>query len=111
SIVGQLAKRGLNGPAHNFQTGPFVSFKLEIVQGLLSANQSHATSGDYPFFNGCASRMKSVFDARFLFLHLGLSRSANIDNRNTACEFRETFLQFFTIIVRGCFLNLTADLV
>src|SRR5262249_6489450 len=98
-------------PAHNFQTGLFVSLKFKIVQHLLSAKKSDTASGDYPFLDGCASRMKSVFDAGFLFLHLRLSRSADVDNRYPASEFCKTFLQLFTIIVGGCFLNLTSDLV
>src|SRR5213593_1440624 len=55
--------------------------------------------------------MQRVFDASLLFLHLGLGRGADIDDGHSTGEFRQAFLQFFLVVVRGGFLDLTADLV
>jgi hypothetical protein len=44
---------------------------------------------------------KRVFDAGFLFLHLGLGRSADIDDGDATGEFGQAFLQFFAVVIRG----------
>ena len=55
--------------------------------------------------------MQGIFHASFLLLHFGLGRGADIDNGNTAGELCQTLLQFFAIVVRSGFLDLTTDLV
>src|SRR2546427_7622407 len=45
--------------------------------------------------------MQRVFDTSFLFLHLGLGRGADIDDGHSTGEFRQAFLQFFLVVVRG----------
>src|SRR5262249_31940995 len=45
----------------------------------------------------------------FLF-HLGLGRSADVDDCNAAGEFRQALLQFLAIVIAGRLFNLTTDL-
>ena len=54
--------------------------------------------------------MHRVFDARLLFLHLGLGGRAHLDDRDAADELGETFLQLLAVVVRGRFLDLRANL-
>src|SRR5207244_6224203 len=54
--------------------------------------------------------VQRIFDASFLLFHLRLSRSANVDDRNAAGEFRQALLQFLAIVIAGRLFNLTTDL-
>src|SRR5439155_16605355 len=54
--------------------------------------------------------VQRVFDARLLLFHLGLGRCADIDDGNTAREFRKSLLQFLAIVIAGRLFNLTTDL-
>jgi hypothetical protein len=54
--------------------------------------------------------VQRVFHASFLFLHLGLGRGADIDDGHATGEFRQAFLQFFLVVIRGGFLDFTAEL-
>src|SRR5208283_5568780 len=51
-----------------------------------------------------------VLDARLFFFQLGFGCRTNLDDRDAANEFSETFLKFFTVIVRGSLLDLHAEL-
>jgi len=53
--------------------------------------------------------VQGVFDAGFLFLHLGFVAAADIDDGYSASQLGQAFLQFLAVVVRGCFLDLTAD--
>src|SRR5258707_15839053 len=55
--------------------------------------------------------MQGILHASLLLLHLGLGRGADIDYSDTTGELGQTLLQFFAIIVRSGFLDLTPDLV
>src|SRR5258708_35618190 len=55
--------------------------------------------------------MRGILHASLLLLHLGLGRGADTDYGDTTGELSQTLLQFFAIIVRSGFLNLTPDLV
>ena len=54
--------------------------------------------------------MKRVFDAGLLLFHLDFSGSSNIDHRDTADQLGQALLQFLTIVVRGRFIDLSANL-
>ena len=79
--------------------------------GRDAADQRHAAAGDDAFFDGRAGRVQRVFHARFLFLHFGFGRGADVDDGHAARQFRETFLQFFTVVIARGFFDLAADLV
>src|SRR6202043_2645024 len=70
----------------------------------------NASAGNDTLLDGRTGRMQGIFHARFLLLHFGLGRGADIDNGNTAGELGQTLLQFFAIVVRSGFLDLTTDL-
>jgi hypothetical protein len=55
--------------------------------------------------------VQCVFHARFLLLHFGFGRGANINDRHTAGELRQAFLELLAVVIRGGFLNRTANLV
>src|SRR5437588_335508 len=48
--------------------------------------------------------------ARLFLFHLGLGGCADIDDGNTAREFRESLLQFLFVVIAGRLFNLTTDL-
>src|SRR5207244_10801915 len=54
--------------------------------------------------------VQRIFDASFLLFHLRRGRSADVDDRNTAGEFRQALLQFLAIVITGRLFNLTTDL-
>ena len=55
--------------------------------------------------------MQRVFDARLLFLHLGLGRGADVDDGNAAGELGQALLELLAVVIGGGLLDLTADLV
>src|SRR5665213_3916063 len=52
-----------------------------------------------------------VFDARLLFLHFDFGGGTDFDHGHTAGELGNALLQFFLVIVRGRFLDLSANAV
>ena len=76
-----------------------------------AADQGHATARNDAFFDGRAGRVQRVFDAGFLFLHLGFGRGADIDDGHATGELGQAFLQFFAVVIGGGFFDLAADLV
>ena len=54
---------------------------------------------------------KRVFDAGFLFLHLGFGRGADIDDGHATGELGQAFLEFLAVVIGGGFFDLTADLI
>ncbi|KAF1056423.1 MAG: hypothetical protein GAK44_00240 [Pseudomonas delhiensis] len=54
--------------------------------------------------------MQGVFDAGFLLFHLDFGGSTDLDHGNTASQFGQTLLQFFTVVVRAGLFDLLADL-
>ena len=54
--------------------------------------------------------MQCVFNACFLFLHLDFSCCAYLDNRNTARELGNTFLQLLFVVIGRRILDFVVDL-
>ena len=86
------------------------SLSFELVERRLRADERHAAAGDDALFDGRAGRVERVFDAGLLLLHLGLGRSADLDDRDAADELREALLELLAIVVAGGVLDLGADL-
>src|ERR1019366_562719 len=80
------------------------------LESELAAEQRDAAAGDHAFFDGRAGRVQCVLDAGLLLLHLGLGRSADLDDRDAADELREALLQLLAIVVARRRLDLLADL-
>src|SRR6185436_19463820 len=77
---------------------------------LARTDERHAAAGDDALFDRRTRRVERVFDARLLLLHLGLGRSADLDDRDAADELREALLELLAIVVRRRRLDLRADL-
>ena len=76
-----------------------------------AADQCHAAAGNNSLFDGRAGRVQRVFHARFLFLHFGFGRRADVDDGHAARQLRETFLQFLAVVIARGFFDLAADLI
>src|SRR5690606_41225287 len=70
----------------------------------------HAAAGHSVFCRRRTGRVPGVFDAGLLFLHFDFGGSTDADHGNTAGQLGHALLQFFTVVVRGGFLDLDADL-
>src|SRR5205807_10604384 len=90
----QSASRILDRPLDDVHADAFVVvLGLDRVNGVEAAQQSDAAARDDAFFNGRAGRVQRVFDAGFLFLHLGFGRSADVDDGHPAGQLGQAFLQ------------------
>ncbi len=54
--------------------------------------------------------MQGIVNAVFTLFHFNFCGTANLDHSNTAGQFRQAFLQLFTVIIRCCGFNLRTDL-
>ena len=74
------------------------------------AQQRHAAAGDDAFFDRRLRRVHRVLDARLLFLHLGLGRRTDLDDRDAAHQLGEPLLQLLAVVVGARVLDLRAQL-
>src|SRR5438067_5310064 len=110
-VVGKLTRRLFNRAADNRHADFLIAFKaLDVVERFLRAKQRNTATWDDAFLNRRTRSVQRVFDPSFLLFHLGLSRSADVDDCNTAREFRQALLQFLAIVIAGRLFNLTTDL-
>src|SRR5207244_9135632 len=77
---------------------------------LFRSKQRDTAAWDDAFLNRRTRGVQRVFDSSFLLFHLGLSRSADVDDCNAAGEFRQALLQFLAIVIAGRLFDLTTDL-
>ena len=107
-----LADRGTQRGSDDVCTGLLVAGELgsRRLCGLAGHDICRAAAGDNALFNSRAGSVERVLDAQLLFLHLGLGRSADLDDRNTAGELCQTLLQLLLVILGGGRLDLGADL-
>ncbi|OPZ92203.1 MAG: hypothetical protein BWY73_00898 [candidate division TA06 bacterium ADurb.Bin417] len=112
AVFGDLADGGFQG-AHHDVPAPFLVFVVEL--GLLDlgdrAQQGHAAAGDDAFLDRGPGRRKGVFHAGLPFLHVGLGRSAHVDHRDAAGQFRQAFLELLAVVVAVGLLDFLLDLV
>ena len=100
-----------NGALDDVDADLLVASQLQGLQGGQAAQERHAAAGDDAFFHRRAGGVQGVFDAGFLFLHLGLGRGADIDDGHAAGQLGQAFLQLLAVVVGGGFLDLAADLI
>src|SRR6202162_6134455 len=110
SVVGELACRKRECASNDFRTNSLITFQLNVVERLLCAKVSNPSAGNDTLLDGRTGRMQGIFHASFLLLHFGLSGGNDIDHGNNTGQLCHTFLQFFTIVVRSGFLDLTTNL-
>ncbi len=83
---------------------------LHVIERFLRTQECDTAAWDDAFLNRRTRGVQRVFDASFLLFHLGLGRSADVDDCNAAGEFRQALLQFLAIVIAGRLFNLTTDL-
>src|SRR5438874_1088749 len=112
SVIGELSGRLFDRATHDLHAQLLVAFKaLDVIERFLRANERDAAARDNAFLNRRARSMQGVFHASFLLFHLCLSGSADVDNGDTAREFRQTLLELFAIVIARRLLDLTANLI
>jgi hypothetical protein len=82
--------------------------RLDVVEGLLAAEQRHAATGHDAFLDGRAGGVQRVLDAGLLLLHLGLGRGADVDDGHAAGQLGEALLELLAVVVGGGLLDLAA---
>src|SRR4029077_20508997 len=110
-VVGKLTRRLFNRPTNNRHADFLIASEaLPVVERFFRAHQRDTAACDDAFLNRGTRGVQRIFDTSFFLFHLGLGRSADVDDRNTACEFRQALLQFLAIVIAGRLFNLTTDL-
>src|SRR5205823_1106849 len=110
-VIGELTGRLFDRAAHNLYSDFLVGFETaHAVERFLGTKQCDTASWDDAFLDRRTRGVQRVFDARLLLLHLGLGGCADVDDGNAAREFRETFLEFFAVVIARRLFNLTANL-
>src|SRR5439155_2075752 len=110
-VVGELTRRLFNRAAHNRHPDFLIGFEVfDAIQRFLGTEQRDTAAGYDAFLDRRTRGVQRVFDPSFLLFHLGLGRSADVDDCNAACEFRQALLQFLFVVIAGRLFNLTTDL-
>jgi hypothetical protein len=111
SVRDDLAQRLFHGAQHDLDAGVLVGVRAgQACDRGASAEQRNAAAGHDAFFNGSAGGVQRVFDAGLLFLHFDFGGSADLDHGHAAGQLGHALLQLFTVVVRGRFFDLRADL-
>jgi hypothetical protein len=112
SILNNLTQRLLECAANNVHANLLVRIAfaflvdLELLEHFRCSNQCHTTTRNNAFFDGRACCVHCILNSRLLLFHFRLSGGADLDNGNSADEFRKTLLQFLTIVVGRSFFDL-----
>ena len=109
-VLGQLAKRLLEGAAHDVGAGRLVAGQLEAVEGLDRVDQDDAATGDDALLEGGAGRLQGVLDAVLALLHLGLGGRADLHHGHAAGQLGQALLELLAVEVRVGGLDLGLDL-
>ena len=84
---------------------------FQVFDGLQGTYQGNTTARYHTFFYCSTSGVQGIFNTGLLLFHFNFSGSTNFDYRNTAGQLGNTFLQFFLVVVRSGFFNLSTNLV
>src|SRR6267143_148281 len=77
-----LAQRFLHRTFHDVDADLFFSVQSQTGELFTGTQEGHTTAWHDPLFHSRASGMHRVLDASLLFLHLGLSRGSDLDDRD-----------------------------
>src|SRR5690606_35656038 len=83
---------------------------LELLDGLLRADQRDTAARYDALFDGRTGRVQRVLDASLLLLHLDFGRSADLDHGDAAGELRNTLLQLLLVVVARRIFDLLTNL-
>ena len=111
TVGNDFAQWGLNGLHDQLDACILISVvALERANRLTCAQQCYAAASHNAFFNGGTGCVQRVFNAGFFLFHFDFGRSADFDQCNTAGQLGYALLQFFFVVIAGCFFDLFADL-
>ena len=100
----------LDRPLHDLEADALVALELQPVERLRGPQQRHAAAGHDALFGGRLGRVHRILDPRLLFLHLGLGRRADLDDRDATHELRQALLEFLAVVVGRRVLDLGTEL-
>jgi hypothetical protein len=109
-IVGNLTKWLLHGTHDDFHPQLLIGFDFHFLQRGQTSNQRNAPARHDPFLYCRTGRIEGIFNPGFFLFHFCLSGRAHVDHRHPADQFGQPFLQFFTIVVGGGLIDLSANL-
>ena len=79
---------------------------FQVFDVSTCTQQGNAAARNNAFFYSSTGSVQCIFNACFFLFHFNFSCSANLDHSNTACQFGNALLQFFTVVVGSCFFDL-----
>src|SRR5215213_230459 len=109
-VSGNAAHWLFQGAAEDVDAGLDITLGLDRVQRREGIDQSDAATGDDAFLNSGASRAQGVLDAVLLLLELSLGGRTDLDHCHAAGQLGEALLQLLAVEVRGCRVDLGANL-
>ena len=99
-VVGKLPDRLLERADDDLRARALVRIVEAVELDRLDRVQERdAAAGDDTFLERGTCRLECVLDAVLLLLHLGLGRSADLDDRNAAGQLREPLLELLAVEV------------
>ena len=87
-----------------------VPFQVELLEGLFTAEQSHAAARDNALGEGRLHGALGVVDQGLPLLHLGLSGGTHVDLGHPASKLGEPLLQLLAVVVARGLRDLVANL-
>ena len=109
-VGGDRFERISEGVLHDRSAELLIAFEIEFLDRLLAAKKGDAAARDDPLGEGRLGGALGILDESLALLHLGLSGRPDVDLGNTAGEFRESLLEFLTIVIAVGDLDLGTDL-
>src|SRR5207253_2656438 len=110
-VIGQLTHRLFDRATHDLDADFFIGVEAShVLERFLRSDNRDTATRDDAFLDRRPRGVQRVFDARLFLFHLGLGRCADVDDGNTAREFRQALLEFLAIVIAGRLFNLTTDL-
>src|SRR5690606_28344178 len=98
-----------DGAAEDVDTHALGIGDIKLIEHALCTDKRDAAAGDDSLFHGRTGRVKGVFDAGLLLLHLDLRGRADAHHGDTTDELREALLELLTVVVAGRVFDLAAD--
>src|SRR5439155_5101904 len=92
-VLRELAERLLERPDDDRRTGPLVALDTVELDRLDRVEEGDAAARHDALLEGRTGCLQRVLDAMLLLLHLGLGRSADLDDRNAAGQLGQPLLQ------------------
>ncbi|OPX95607.1 MAG: hypothetical protein A4E58_02019 [Syntrophorhabdus sp. PtaB.Bin006] len=105
-VRGDPTDRVFEGLFHYLNAELPFTFQFQFVKLRYASQECYAATRDNTFFHRCLCGIQGILNAGFLFLHLCLGGSPNINDSNATYQLCKPFLKFLPVIVGSCFVNL-----